>query len=799
MLIQLYFVVKVYDNKVTTLLLVSIATSMWSVITVSVSQDRLHFRQDYQNARLRCCSPVHIRGCCCVSKLYLLRVAFRIFDIFWRILLLLSVWIILGGFALSIVLFIEFLLICILVFYINNADIFGWIIKLPVEKLNKFKKISYNTRKIFFIYRWSVHSLSIIIVWLFGTNTINYECSKANNNFCVSSPEDRSHVFFDNGMVFFAVIFCTIASILFPVFFVFMESYMNAFSYEFINTHYSLRELVKSGAWYAVSDLVSLGCNFDTNTYLKTLFDSNCDVDSQNATTLYNIYIFLVKYCSWDFIELVKENKITTQRMVQLITIVAQMLVSIHSYRYSYWDRMSWNRPQLFSDWLEFTDFEKLRIVLLIESMNMIDEKTLTNSPFDEAQIQLAKRQLNKIHSDRDLNAKLQQKQDQLSADIEIFFQFINKIAVGIPYSTIVWPKENECTPIIEALKKHDIEEFRRLLKLPTTDLTITYNNSQKCQLLTYVVEMGFDDCLLEMLNIRQQISSQGSNRNDIKDIDNNKNINNNKLFDLNHVNQSKETPLLICCKYGYWKCYQLFYQYNFDSDPLQLANVNFTELCTMDHDHDKKRHLVNFSCVNARGRTCLHYVINGAAKAEKANNIDKKNEFEKIFRSIMTVCDSKIVEQSDHATFWTPVCQAVGCGCLQFVRLLIDYGTNLDVTDTKGDSLIHIAVRHNHVQVLEYLLTDISIGEMKLWNLEETNLSSQTPLELAIENQFFDCVKMLCIFVNKNALTKGLLTAVKDNACEVCLDITFLFFQFFFFFLFFLAVNFGSIRNVVL
>jgi len=73
----------------------------------------------------------------------------------------------------------------------------------------------------------------------------------------------------------------------------------------------------------------------------------------------------------------------------------------------------------------------------------------------------------------------------------------------------------------------------------------------------------------------------------------------------------------------------------------------------------------------------------------------------------------------------------------------------------------LHIAVRYNQVEVLNYLLTECQ----KPWNLNYKNNDDETPLKLAISGKFEQCLRMLASFESRKSLMKALILSVRNDA----------------------------------
>ena len=110
-LIQLYFVIKSNihgsGRSVSNTVYISSFWSIWMIANRAVSEDRLAFKEEYQDASINSWKPSRLARYCCIKKGYLARFFYRITDVFYRLCMLLLVWLFMGGFLLTVILFCE--------------------------------------------------------------------------------------------------------------------------------------------------------------------------------------------------------------------------------------------------------------------------------------------------------------------------------------------------------------------------------------------------------------------------------------------------------------------------------------------------------------------------------------------------------------------------------------------------------------------------------------------------------------------------------------------------------------------
>tara|TARA_Y100001970_G_scaffold36092_1_gene44621 strand:+ start:3997 stop:4641 length:645 start_codon:yes stop_codon:yes gene_type:complete len=79
----------------------------------------------------------------------------------------------------------------------------------------------------------------------------------------------------------------------------------------------------------------------------------------------------------------------------------------------------------------------------------------------------------------------------------------------------------------------------------------------------------------------------------------------------------------------------------------------------------------------------------------------------------------------------------AVECGNIEIVKMMIQFGADKDMKDKDGDSALHYAAQFGHTDVVKLLLDAGAVKEVK-------NNDGATPLHYAIGENNFDAVKLL-------------------------------------------------------
>ncbi|ETO19391.1 hypothetical protein RFI_17842 [Reticulomyxa filosa] len=164
--------------------------------------------------------------------------------------------------------------------------------------------------------------------------------------------------------------------------------------------------------------------------------------------------------------------------------------------------------------------------------------------------------------------------------------------------------------------------------------------------------------------------------------------------------------------------------------------------------------HGANVNHRDAMGRTALHYAIHAEGEAKQ----ERKKDFQKLIALILK--NSPNLEAAENKFRWTPIFQAVRGGNVAIVSQLANMNANLDSTDYKGNSLLHVAMDYNKPKVLED------------WNFQHKNNDGDTPLRLGVMKGHTECIKILAIFEDLTTQKKALLLAVKTDQTQVLLSL---------------------------
>ena len=118
-LIQLFYVTK--TNSINFLVFFSIIWSLWSIIIKTSNEDELFFMKKYQRPDTHCLSKKYWLKGKCISVWFVIRIGYRAGDIVCRVLILLLLWIFVGGFTMSCLVCVE--MTCLVILAVVNQEL----------------------------------------------------------------------------------------------------------------------------------------------------------------------------------------------------------------------------------------------------------------------------------------------------------------------------------------------------------------------------------------------------------------------------------------------------------------------------------------------------------------------------------------------------------------------------------------------------------------------------------------------------------------------------------------------------
>lgn len=195
----------------------SLCMSLWSMTSKAVSEDKLFFTREYQAMKLKI-SKKKCHNHKCVSWQYILRVIYRSSDITLRVFILLLVWVVIGGFELFVLLFIESCVLVYLALKCEDWSVLTWILKTPIEKTAKYSNSAMYVRCV----RWISQVLIVIVVWIY--TALEVKCKDDFNIHLCQHYRDRSNSIYQNNLLLFLAVFSSICCSVVPLLYAILKS-----------------------------------------------------------------------------------------------------------------------------------------------------------------------------------------------------------------------------------------------------------------------------------------------------------------------------------------------------------------------------------------------------------------------------------------------------------------------------------------------------------------------------------------------------------------------------------------------
>ena len=135
----------------------------------------------------------------------------------------------------------------------------------------------------------------------------------------------------------------------------------------------------------------------------------------------------------------------------------------------------------------------------------------------------------------------------------------------------------------------------------------------------------------------------------------------------------------------------------------------------------------------DANGFTALHY-------AAYFNNVN-------CLRTLIHKDASLLELKTKFSTSSTPLLLASSSGAIEALQLLITLDADLNAKDSNGDSVVNIAVLHEHTHILEYFITE-GFSEAPVWNVLVSMLNDES---LFYQQQAAKCLEALTLKTKEN------------------------------------------------
>ena len=229
---------------------------------------------------------------------YCLRVFWRTTDLLWRILFLLLVWLLMGGFWLLLVLLVDSFILIRIAIKCKDSSIFTWILKTPIDS----RPESSNASFVVWILRLMSQMLTLIIM---GATfmLVQFNCNGIFEIFCVDWKERRD-LFRHNDLVYGSFIFVCIMTVISPCLYLILSDTLEAFkaAHQDANSTRSLQQMIILNDADGMQDLIAFGFKFDENLATQLLFGKRSR-GKEGYPTLFQVFLALIHRYEFNIIE----------------------------------------------------------------------------------------------------------------------------------------------------------------------------------------------------------------------------------------------------------------------------------------------------------------------------------------------------------------------------------------------------------------------------------------------------------------------------------------------------------------
>eukprot|EP01084_Bolivina_argentea_P128795 227582_1 len=253
-LISVVFLIKSTTSEISTVVIISLISSFWTLTARVASDDKTMFGDVWK-------SPTVNK---CINGLWFVRVVmWRFLEISTRIILLTLVWITMGGMSIFIILGIECIYLIIVSYGLGTVDMMGNVMYLvAANSSRKNESWAMSMTYIFWSYRVISSYILLIMVTIFAN--INFEAPK------IEDYENRHQQTIENVTGFCLFIFCWIATPIWQ-----WVGAIIVFDLENLSSvGRDIEQLSEQNNWQDVLELIKFGATFSSENTLKRL--CNC-------------------------------------------------------------------------------------------------------------------------------------------------------------------------------------------------------------------------------------------------------------------------------------------------------------------------------------------------------------------------------------------------------------------------------------------------------------------------------------------------------------------------------------------
>eukprot|EP01084_Bolivina_argentea_P301829 520831_1 len=237
--ISLVYLIKIQESD--PIVWISIITSLWTISSRVNSDDKFIVKEEYKN-------PEYSKSCPFVNTRYVFRVISRFLEITNRVVMLCLVWIVIGGFTMGIILFIEVAIVFILSIWSKDVMVLGYLMYFSVA--DEDSPVPIQIQKTFLTYRIISPFFYSIIVTIFVSVPI--EAWK------VPDFEARHELIVQQSVGLLALIYCWVSSLVSAV----SLKQMEYFALQ-SGSKRQIRSLLRWGRFGEIKNLLEFGFSVD--------------------------------------------------------------------------------------------------------------------------------------------------------------------------------------------------------------------------------------------------------------------------------------------------------------------------------------------------------------------------------------------------------------------------------------------------------------------------------------------------------------------------------------------------------
>eukprot|EP01084_Bolivina_argentea_P128794 227580_1 len=270
-LISTAFLIKSTTSEISTVVIISLLSSFWTLTGRVASDDKTMFGEEWKSVIVNKC----------LNRRWFVRVVmWRFFEISTRIISLTLVWITMGGMSVFIILGVECIFLVIVSYGLGTVDMMGNIMYLvAANSTKKNESWAMSMTYIFWWYRIISSYILLIMATIFAN--VNFEATK------IEDYENRHGQVIENVAGFCLFIFCWVATPIWQ-----WVGAIIVFDFQNLSSvGRDIEQLSQQHNWQDVWELIKFGAIFSSENTLKRL--CNCYYLNYHASLYFTGDIFL--------------------------------------------------------------------------------------------------------------------------------------------------------------------------------------------------------------------------------------------------------------------------------------------------------------------------------------------------------------------------------------------------------------------------------------------------------------------------------------------------------------------------